>query len=110
MVKDYTEGKKPDMLEPFFPNEILRHIIVFCFLVVIELIAVILFPLPVKLFDKPEHIPWFLLPIYLLDKTVQNTYAFISILIVFTLIFVFFPFIACRRRRNFTGGPEEEKQ
>src|SRR3989338_7596751 len=66
------------MLEPFFPNEIFRHIIVSCFLIIVELIAVILFPLPVKLINKPDHIPWFLLPIYNLDKLIQNKTLFIS--------------------------------
>ncbi|RIJ89630.1 MAG: hypothetical protein DB853_14220 [Candidatus Brocadia sp.] len=70
-MKDYTKGKSPEMLEPFFPNELFRHIIVLCFLVIIELVAVIFFPLP-KLVKKPDHIPWPLLPVYNLKQLIQN--------------------------------------
>ncbi len=33
-MKDYTKGRSPEMLEPFFPNEIFRKIIVCSFLLI----------------------------------------------------------------------------
>lgn len=96
-MKDYTKGKSPEMLEPFFPNELFRHIIVLCFLVIIELVAVIFFPLP-KLVKKPDHIPWPLLPVYNLKQLIQNETPFISILVLCALLFVFWPFLIRERR------------
>ncbi|NUO09280.1 MAG: hypothetical protein HUU08_11470 [Candidatus Brocadia sp.] len=98
-MKDYTKGKDPDMLEPFFPNELFRHIIAACFLFVLELIAVILFPLP-ALVDKPGHVAWFLLPVYLLNKIIQNEVIFISILVLCALLFVLWPFLGGSKRRG----------
>ncbi len=97
-MKDYTKNKKPEELEPFFPNEIFRHIIAACFLAVIELIAVIAFPLPWKFSNKPDHIPWFFLPIYRLQKLVQSDILFITLLAFSALIFISLPFLADMRK------------
>ncbi|MEP9410792.1 MAG: hypothetical protein HRF42_05205 [Candidatus Brocadia sp.] len=101
-MKDYTKGKSPEMLEPFFPNELYRHIVVSCFLVIIELVAVILFPLPFKVVNKPDHIPWFLLPVYKLDKLIKNEVMFISILVLCALLFISWPFLVSNRKYNLT--------
>lgn len=102
-MKDYTKGKSPEMLEPFFPNELFRHVIVSCFLVIIELIAVILFPLPFKVVNKPGHIPWVLLPVYKLDKLIKNEVMFISILVLCALLFISWPFLTGDRKYNLTS-------
>lgn len=102
-MKDYTKGKSPEMLEPFFPNELFRHIIVSCFLVIIELAAVVLFPLPFKVINKPDHILWFLLPIYKLDKLIQNEAVFISILVLCALLFISWPFLVSDRKYNISA-------
>lgn len=96
-MKDYTKGKSPEMLEPFFPNELFRHIIVSCFLVIIELVAVVFFPLP-KLIDKPDHVPWLLLPVYNFKQLIHNETLFISILILCALLFVSWPFLISERK------------
>jgi quinol-cytochrome oxidoreductase complex cytochrome b subunit len=93
-MKDYTKDRGPEMLEPFFPNEMFRHTIVSCFLIVLDLIAVILFPLPCKLVNKPDTISWFLLPFYKLSKLVQNENMFILILAFCALLFISWPFLA----------------
>lgn len=92
-MKDYTKNKSPEMLEPFFPNELFRHIIVSCFLVVVELIAIIIFPLPFKLTSKPDSIPWFLLPLYKLNKLIHSEVVFISLVVVCALLFVSWPYL-----------------
>ncbi len=93
-MKDYTKGKTVHELEPFFPNEVFRHIIVSCFLVIVELVAVILLPIPVAAVNKYHHVPWFLLPIYHLKRLIQSEVAFYSLLIICSLLFVLWPFLA----------------
>jgi len=107
-VKDYTKGKTPEMLEPFFPNEIFRHIIVSCFLIIVELIAVILIPLPVKLINNPDHVPWFLLPIYNLDKLIQNKTLFVSLLVLCALLFISWPFLVSGKKYNLLSPSKEQ--
>ena len=93
-MKDYTKGKTAQQLEPFFPNELFRHTIVSCFLVVVELLAVILLPVPVAVVNTPHHVPWFLLPLYYVKMLIRNDAAFFPLLIVCFLVFISWPFIA----------------
>lgn len=102
IMKDYTKNKRPDMLEPFFPNEMFRYIIVGCFLVVLDLLAVLFFPLPFNPANKPEHIPWFLIPVYLLKKCIHSELVFILMLVASALFFIFLPFIFRGKRRHDT--------
>lgn len=99
-MKDYTKDKKPNELEPFFPNEMFRHTIVACFLVVIELVAVIILPLPCKFTNKPDHIPWFFLPVYRLRNLIQHEVLFIALLVFSLLLFISWPFITDGKRHN----------
>lgn len=92
-MKDHTKGRTPKMPEPFFPNKMLRYIIVFCFLLVVECIAVVIFPLLFSLVDKPDHVPGFALPVYEFSKIIQNDKLLILILGLCTLFFVLLPFI-----------------
>ncbi len=102
-MTDYTKGKSPDMLEPFFPNEIFRYIVVSCFLLVLEFVAIIVFPLP-KFVHKPDDVPWFFVPMYGLRILAHNKYLFISMLVFGALLFVSWPFIAgLRKQRNHKG-------
>lgn len=107
-MKDYTKGKSPEMLEPFFPNELFRHIIVSCFLIIVELVAIILFPLSCKVINKPDHIPWFLLPIYNLDKLIQNKVVFVSILVLCALLFILWPFLVGDRKYDVSSFQKGE--
>lgn len=99
-MKDYTKGRSPEMLEPFFPNEVFRHIIVSCFLLVIECVAVKFFPLPFKLVEKPDSISWFLLPVYKLSRLVHNEILFILILVVGAFAFISWPFLSSGKIYN----------
>ena len=98
-MKDYTKDRGPERLEPFFPNEMFRHTIVSCFLVVLEFIAVSIFPLPFKVVNKPDNISWFLLPLYKLSKLVHNELLFILILASCALLFISWPFLV-RDKKN----------
>lgn len=99
-MKDYTKGRSPEMLEPFFPNEVFRHIIVSCFLLVIECVAVKFFPLPFKLVEKSDSISWFLLPVYKLSRLVHNEILFILILVVGAFAFISWPFLSSGKIYN----------
>lgn len=99
-MKDYTKGRSPDMLEPFFPNEVFRYIIVSCFLLVIECVAVNFFPLPFKLVEKPDRISWFLLPVYKLSRLVHNEKFFILILVAGAFAFISWPFLSSDKIYN----------
>ena len=101
-MKDYTKNKRPDMLEPFFPNEMFRYIIVGCFLVVLDLLAVLFFPLPFNPVNKPEHTPWFFIPVYLLKKCTHSEFVFILMLVASALFFIFLPFIFRGKQRHDT--------
>lgn len=99
-MKDYTKDKNPEKLEPFFPNEMFRHIIVTCFLIIVELAAVIVLPLPWKFINKPDHIPWFLLLVYRLRNLIQNDTLFTVLSILSVLLFILWPFLTERKKRN----------
>ena len=108
-MKDYTKGRSPEMLEPFFPNEIFRKIIVCSFLLVVEFIAVIFFPLPFKLVNKPDHVSWFLLPVYKLSRLVHNDVLLILILALCALVFISWPFFASGKIHKFIGSQKGKR-
>ncbi len=85
-MKDYSRYYRPDQLEPFFPNEFLRHIIVVCVLFIVLLVGAIFLPESsqeaVSLSEdagRGPH-PWYLLPISELSRLVPNRTAFLAIL------------------------------
>ncbi len=84
-MKDYTDDYPPGELEPFFPNEFLRHLLVICLLVIVEFLGVVLLPETTQdslnqqgIYD-PKPL-WFLLPIYGLSKLVPSKVACFVIL------------------------------
>ncbi|GAN34260.1 MAG: hypothetical protein DYG83_08385 [Candidatus Brocadia sp. AMX2] len=99
-MKDYTQGRTPEMLEPFFPNEMFRYIIVSCFLLVVECIAVVFLPLPFSLIEKPDYVPWFGLPFYELHKYLQNDILLIFLMVFCALFLVSWPFLENALRYN----------
>ncbi|MCC7213004.1 MAG: hypothetical protein E3K40_12210 [Candidatus Brocadia sp.] len=92
-MKDYTQGRTPEMLEPFFPNEMFRYIIVSCFLLIIECLAVIFLPLPFTFMNKPDYVPWFGLPFYELSKYLQNDIVLIFFIACCALLLILWPFL-----------------
>jgi quinol-cytochrome oxidoreductase complex cytochrome b subunit len=71
-MKDYTKDYPPEELEPFFPNELLRHLLVIFLLIIVEFLGVVLLPETAQ--DRVDPLSaaggydpkplWFLLPIY----------------------------------------------
>ena len=99
-MKDYAKGRSPDMLEPFFPNEPFRHAIVSCFLIIVELVAVMVLPLPWRVGGRPDYVPWFFMPIYGLRRLIHNEPLFITFLVVCAILFVSWPFLVVRKKRH----------
>ncbi|OQY98922.1 MAG: hypothetical protein B6D35_10750 [Candidatus Brocadia sp. UTAMX2] len=99
-MKDYTQGRTPEMLEPFFPNEMFRHIIVSCFLLAVECIAVIFLPFSFPFIEKYAGIPWFGLPFYELHKYLQNDLLLIVIMVFCALFLISWPFLENAFRYN----------
>lgn len=85
-MKDYTKDYPPEELEPFFPNEFLRHLLVIFLLIIVEFLGVVFLPETAQdrvnqqapyqagtgqgLYD-PKPL-WFLLPIYELFKLIPS--------------------------------------
>lgn len=85
-MKDYSRYYKPEELEPFYPNEFLRHALVVFILVIGLLLGVIFLP------ESAQQAPdltaaasgekpyWYLLPIYELCRLAPNKTAFFAVL------------------------------
>ncbi|MDR4506293.1 MAG: hypothetical protein MRK01_16095 [Candidatus Scalindua sp.] len=95
---DYRKGRSKEELEPFFPNEILRHTILTFFLISAVLVGVIILP---ESFQKSideyatfqTRPPWYLLPFYQLSFLVTSKALYITALVVSALLFVAVPFL-----------------
>lgn len=97
-MKDYSRYYEPEELEPFFPNEFLRHILVVFILVIGLLLGVIFLPesaqqapglTAVAPGEKPQ---WYLLPIYELSRLMPNKTTFFAILGCATAALLSVPF------------------
>ncbi len=95
---DYRKGRSEEELEPFFPNEVLRHTLLTFFLVSAVMVGVIVIP---ESFQKSTDEfaafvstpPWYLLPFYQLSSLVNSKALCITALSVFSLLFVSVPFL-----------------
>lgn len=97
-MKDYSKHYKPEELEPFFPNEFLRHVLAILTLIIGLLLGGIFLPESSQdalhhgegaIEEKPL---WYLLPIYELSRLVLDKDAFFAILGCATATFVSLPF------------------
>lgn len=85
-MKDYSRYYKPEELEPFYPNEFLRHVLV-VFILVIGLLLGVIF-LPESAQEAPDLTAaaagkkpyWYLLPIHELCRLVPNKIVLFAIL------------------------------
>ncbi|MEE9200345.1 MAG: hypothetical protein V3V45_02770 [Candidatus Brocadiales bacterium] len=85
-MKDYTKYYRPEELEPFYPNELLRHLLVVFVLIAVLLLGVIFLPesaqeaLPLSEGAAEKKPVWYLLPIHELSKLVPERAVFLGIL------------------------------
>lgn len=76
-MKDYTRDYPPEELEPFFPNEFLRHLLVIFILIIVEFLGIVFLPETAqdKVSEQGPYNPkplWFLLPIYGLFRLIPS--------------------------------------
>ncbi|HHT9119039.1 MAG TPA: hypothetical protein ACFYD3_00650 [Candidatus Hypogeohydataceae bacterium YC41] len=99
-MKDYTKDYSPEELEPFFPNELLRHLLVIFLLIIVEFVGIAFLPETAQ--DRvsqqsasggyqPKPL-WFLLPVYGLFKLVPSKTACFVLLGCGAMAFISLPF------------------
>ncbi len=97
-MADYSKGRSDEELEPFFPNEILRHTLLTFFFISAVMLGVLFFP---ESFQKSTdefasfqtRPPWFLLPFSYVSSLIDTKVWYIVILTIYAIIFITVPFL-----------------
>ncbi|WP_096892429.1 hypothetical protein [Candidatus Scalindua japonica] len=107
---DYRQGRSEEELEPFFPNEILRHTLL-TFLLLSAIMLAVLF-LPESFQKSTEEFAshrtrpvWFLLPFYSFSNLVTNKIWCITILTIYAIVFITVPFLNRNQERSLWKKP-----
>ncbi len=97
-MADYSKGRREEELEPFFPNEILRHTLL-TFLLISAIMLGVLF-LPESFQKSTDEFAsfqtkplWFLLPFYHLSNLTNNKFWCFAIFSIYAMVFITVPFI-----------------
>ncbi len=97
-MADYSKGRSEEELEPFFPNEILRHTLLTFFFISAVMLGVLFFP---ESFQKSTdefasfqtRPPWFLLPFFHFSALINNKVWYVIILTIYAIMFIAVPFL-----------------
>ena len=107
---DYSNGRCEEELEPFFPNEILRHTLL-TFLLISSIMLGVLF-LPESFqnsFDESisheNSLPWFLLPFYYISDLIDNKVLYVLIISLYAIAFIGVPFLDRNSERRLWKKP-----
>jgi quinol-cytochrome oxidoreductase complex cytochrome b subunit len=109
-MADYSKGRSEEELEPFFPNEILRHTLLTFFFISAIMLGVLFFP---ESFQKSTdefasfqaRPPWFLLPFYYLSGLINNKFYYIFIISIYAITFICVPFLDRNHERMLWKKP-----
>ena len=109
-MADYSKGRSEEELEPFFPNEILRHTLVTFFFISAIMLGVLFFP---ESFQKStdefasfQTKPmWFLLPFFHFSTLINNKVWYVIILTIYAIMFVAVPFLDRNAERSLWKKP-----
>ena len=109
-MADYSKGRSEEELEPFFPNEILRHTLLTFFFISAVMLGVLFFP---ESFQKSTDEfasfqtkpPWFLLPFYYLSSLINNKFCYILIISTYAIAFIGVPFLDRNAERSLWKKP-----
>ncbi len=109
-MADYSKGRSPEELESFYPNEILRHILLIFLLISAVILGVIFIP---ESFQKSTdefaalqtRPPWYLLPFSQLLNLLENKATYISILTIIAITFIGIPFLDRKSERSLWDKP-----
>ncbi len=107
---DYRKGRSEGELEPFFPNEILRHILLTFLLISAIMLGVLFLP---ESFQKSiddyasyENRPlWFLLPFSHLSSLINSKVWFVIVIAIYAMAFIAVPFLDRNYKRNLWKKP-----
>ncbi len=107
---DYSKGRSEEELEAFYPNEVLRHIIL-TFLFISAVMLGVLF-LPDSLQKSTDEFAsfqtrpqWFLLPFYHLSGLINNKVWYVAILVIYAITFISVPFLDRNAERSLWKKP-----
>ncbi len=109
-MADYSKGRSEEELEPFFPNEVLRHtLLTFLFISAVMLGVLFLpesFQKSTDEFASFQNKPlWFLLPFYCLSALINNKTWYVVILVIYAIIFIAVPFLDRSTERSLWKKP-----
>ncbi len=107
---DYSKGRSEEELEAFYPNEVLRHIIL-TFLFISAVMLGVLF-LPDSLQKSTDEFAsfqtrpqWFLLPFYHFSGLINNKVWYVAILVIYAITFISVPFLDRNAERSLWKKP-----
>ena len=109
-MADYSKGRSEEELEPFFPNEILRHTLLTFFFISAVMLGVLFFP---ESFQKSTDEfasfqtkpPWFLLSFYHFSTLINNKIWCVIIFSIYAIVFISVPFIDRNTERSLWKKP-----
>ncbi len=107
---DYSKGRSEEELEPFYPNEILKHTLLTFLFISAVMLGVIFIP---ESFQKATdefaalqaRPPWYLLPFYQLLDLIKNKAVYLVILIVLAIAFIGIPFLDRKSEKSLWKKP-----
>ena len=109
-MADYSKGRSEEELEPFYPNEILRHTLLTFLFISAVMLGVLFLP---ESFEKATdefasfqaRPPWFLLPFYHISSLINNRIWYVSILVIYAITFISVPFLDRNTERSLWKKP-----
>ena len=107
---DYSKGRSEEELEPFFPNEILRHTLL-TFLLISAIILGVLF-LPESFQKSTDEFasfqtksPWFLLPFFHFSTLINYKIWCVTVFAIYAIVFISVPFLDRNHKRSLWKKP-----
>jgi quinol-cytochrome oxidoreductase complex cytochrome b subunit len=109
-MADYSKGRSEEELEPFFPNEILRHTLLTFFFISAVMLGVLFFP---ESFQKSTDEfasfqtkpPWFLLPFFHFSSLINHEIWCVTVFAIYAIVFIFVPFLDRNHKRSLWKKP-----
>ena len=109
-MADYSKGRSEEELEPFFPNEILRHTLV-TFLFISAIMLGVLFS-PESFQKSTDEFAsfqtkpmWFLLPFIHFSTLINSKVWYVVILTIYAIMFITIPFLDRNAERRLLKKP-----
>ncbi len=110
IMVDYRKGRSEEELEPFFPNEILRHTLLTFLLISAIMLGVLFLPESFqKSFDDfasyENRLLWFLLPFSHLSSLINSKALCVIVFAIYAMVFIAVPFLDRNNLRSLWKKP-----